>query len=164
MEDLFKRVSIRKFEPREVEDAKIREILRASMQAPSAGNQQPWEFYVVKNKEMLQSLAKASPYAGPVANAPVAIVTAYRENCLMPEYAQIDLSICMENMWIETDALELGGVWLGIAPLEDRMKYVEKTVGIPEGQRAFGIFALGYPAQTKTQQNRFDESRIHVVM
>ena len=163
MEDLFRRVSIRKFEPREVEDAKIREILRTSMQAPSAGNQQPWEFYVVKNKEMLGNLAKASPYAGPVANAPVAIVTAYREKCLMPEYAQIDLSICMENMWIETDALGLGGVWLGIAPLEDRMTYVEKTVGIPEGQRAFGIFALGYPAQTRTQQDRFDESRIHVV-
>ena len=60
-------------------------------------------------------------------------------------------------------ALGLGGVWLGIAPLEDRMTYVEKTVGIPEGQRAFGIFALGYPAQTRTQQDRFDESRIHVV-
>lgn len=43
------------------------------------------------------------------------------------------------------------------------MTYVENTVGIPEGQRAFGIFALGYPAQTRTQQDRFDESRIHVI-
>ena len=32
----------------------------------------------------------------------------------------MDLSIANENLWLEADSLELGGVWPGIAPLEDR--------------------------------------------
>ena len=60
-----------------------------------------------------------------------------------------------------TDALGLGGVWIGTAPLEERMEAVEKIVGIPHDQRAFAVFPLGYPAEAKDQQNRFDESRIH---
>jgi nitroreductase len=43
------------------------------------------------------------------------------------------------------------------------MEEVEKIIGIPEGQRAFGIFALGYPAEERTQQDRYDETRIHRV-
>lgn len=69
----------------------------------------------------------------------------------------------MENMWLATDEVGLGGVWMGIAPLEDRMEKVEKIIGIPASQRAFGIFALGYPAEERTQQDRYDETRIHRV-
>ena len=88
-------------------------------------------------------------------------VAAYRKNCMMPEYAQIDLSIAMENLWLETDAQGLGGVWLGIAPHEERMLAVEKILSIPDNLRAFAIFPYGYPAEERKQQNRFEESRIH---
>ena len=131
------------------------------MQAPSAGNQQPWEFYVVTRRALIEKLATVSPYAGCTKGAPAVIVAAYRENCMMPEYAQIDLSIAMENLWLETDAQGLGGVWLGIAPIEDRMKAVEDIVGIPDTLRAFAIFPFGYPAEERKQQERFDAERIH---
>ena len=49
MNNLFTRVSIRKYQPKPVEPDKLEAILRAAMQAPSAANQQPWEFYVVTN-------------------------------------------------------------------------------------------------------------------
>ena len=64
----------------------------------------------------------------------MAIVTAYREECDLPEFAQIDMSIMMENLWLAADEIGLGGVWLGVAPREERMKDVEKIVGIPAGQ------------------------------
>ena len=161
MNELYTRISVRKFKPDPVEKEKITAILRAAMQAPSAGNQQPWEFYVVTNAELLEKLASASQYAGPVKRAPMAIVAAYRKDLWMPEYAMIDMSIAMENLWLEATAQGLGGVWLGIAPLEDRMAYVEKLVGIPDDQRAFALFPLGYPDESRPQQNRFDEKRIH---
>ena len=161
MNSLYHRVSIRKYQNQPVEKEKIEAILRAAMQAPSAGNQQPWEFYVVTDKAKLEALSKVSPYAGMTRDAPVAIVSAYRKECRMPEYAQIDLSIAMENLWLETDAQGLGGVWLGIAPLEDRMKAVEEVMGMPDTLRAFGIFPLGYPEEERKQQDRYDESRIH---
>ncbi|MEE1228164.1 MAG: nitroreductase family protein [Lachnospiraceae bacterium] len=161
LREILHRSSIRKFQDRPVEKEKIRQILRAAMQAPSAGNQQPWEFYIVTDPDMIESLSKSSPYAGPAAHAPVVIVSAYRKNCQMPEYAEIDLSIAMENLWIATEAIGLGGVWLGIAPIRDRMAKVEDICHIPDTQHAFALFPIGYPAEVKKQQNRFDESRIH---
>ena len=163
MNGIFSRVSIRKYQDRPVEKEKIEAILRAAMQAPSAANQQPWEFYVVTDKAKLNALAGTSPYARMTGQAPLAIVPVYRKDCILPMYAEIDLPIAMENIWLETDAQGLGGVWLGIAPLEERMKAVEEVLAIPEHLRAFAIFPLGYPAEERVQQNRFDESRIHYV-
>ena len=163
MKEIFERVSIRKYTDRAVEDEKILAILRAAMAAPSAGNQQPWEFYVVRDRNKLEELSRVSPYAGCAKAAPVAIVSAYREKLWAPAYAQIDMSIAMENLWLACGEQGLGGVWLGIAPVEDRMRAVEEILGIPEGLRAFSIFPLGYPAEERKQQDRFDESRIHLI-
>ena len=163
MNNIYTRVSIRKYQDKPVEKEKTMAILRAAMQAPSAANQQPWEFYVVTNKTKLEMLSKVSPYAGMTKEAPIAIVAVYRKDCRVPAYAQIDLSIAMENLWLETDAQGLGGVWLGIAPVEERMKAVEEILDIPENLSAFEIFPYGYPAEERVQQDRFDESRIHYV-
>lgn len=164
MENIFHRVSIRKFSNQPVEKEKIEQILRAAMQAPSACNQQPWEFYVVEDKEMIHALSKATPYSAFASNAPVIIVPVYREeNLPAPMFAQIDLSIACENMWLETDALQLGGTWIGIAPLKDRMEEVANILNLPDNLRVFCLFALGYPAEEKPQQDRFNAARIHYV-
>ena len=163
MNSIYHRISVRKFQDRPVEKEKTEAILRAAMQAPSAGNQQPWEFYVVTDRAILEALSRVGPYAGCTKNAPAAIVSAYRKACWAPSYAQIDLSIAMENLWLETDALGLGGVWLGIAPLEERMQEVETILGMPDTLRAFAIFPYGYPAESREQENRFEPDRIHYV-
>ena len=161
MADLFHRVSIRKYQDRPVEREKIVEILRAAMAAPSAKNQQPWEFYVITKKDTLEKLSKASPYAGMTANAPVAIISAYRKDCDVPCYADIDMSIAMEILWLKTDEIGLGGVWIGIAPIEERMELVHKMLDLPENVKVFSLFAMGYPAEERPQQDRFDPERIH---
>ena len=107
------------------------------MAAPSAKNQQPWEFYVVENREVLKQLGESSPFSAPAGKAPVAIVTAYREECDLPEFAQIDMSIMMENLWLAADEIGLGGVWLGVAPREDRMK--DSTGDKKQGSMQFTI-------------------------
>ena len=56
MSSLFHRISVRKYEDRPVEREKIEYMLRAAMQAPSAVNQQPWEFYVITRRETLTAL------------------------------------------------------------------------------------------------------------
>ena len=52
MNEIFHRTSIRKYQNKSVEDDKIEKILQAAMAAPSAGNQQPWEFYVIKDQPL----------------------------------------------------------------------------------------------------------------
>ena len=162
MADLFHRVSIRKFKDEAVSNEDIGYILEAAMAAPSAKNQQPWEFYVVTDKEKILELSKATPYSGCAAGAPAVIVPVYRKEGLpVQDMAQIDMSIAQENIWLETDALGLGGVWIGIAPFEDRMALVHDILKLPENVEVFSLFALGYPAESRKQQDRFDESRIH---
>ena len=163
MNELYTRVSIRKYQNRPVEPEKTLALLRAAMQAPSAKNQQPWEFYVVTNRAKLEALSTVSPYSGMTKNAPAAIVSVYRKDCMLPDYAHIDMSIAMENLWLECVSQGLGGVWLGIAPQEERMRAVEEVLELPENVRAFAIFPYGYPAEERQQRDRFDESRIHYV-
>ena len=129
MSGIFHRVSIRKYQEKPVEPEKTEMMLRAAMAAPSACNQQPWEFYVVKDKEKIQELSTATPYSKCAAGAPVVIVPVYRtEGLVAPSYAEIDLSIAQQNIWLETDEIGLGGVWIGIAPIEERMELVHKIL------------------------------------
>ena len=94
MNSIFHRISVREYQDRPVEKEKINMILRAAMQAPSAVNQQPWEFYVVTNREKIDALSKSHKYAGCAANAQVLIVPVYRkEGIWLPEYEQIDMAI-----------------------------------------------------------------------
>ncbi len=164
MDVIFKRTSIRKYTDQKVEPEKIEKLLRAAFAAPSAGNQQPWEYYVVTDPAKITALAGTSPYAGCVQNAPLALVPCYRTRGLRcPEYAQIDLSASTENVLLEAEELGLGAVWLGIAPLQDRMDAVKKVLDIREDLEAFAIISCGYPAEQKEQQDRYDDSRIHYV-
>jgi nitroreductase len=79
----------------------------------------------------------------------------------MPEYAQIDTSIAVQNLLLEADELGLGAVWLGIAPLQERMDAVRNVMNLPDELEAFAIIPCGYPAEEKKQQDRFEEARIH---
>ncbi|MDY2945329.1 MAG: nitroreductase family protein [Lachnospiraceae bacterium] len=164
MNSIYHRISVRKYKDMPVEKEKIEEILRAGMQAPSACNQQPWEFYVVTNKETIKKLSECSPYSGCAAGAPAVIVPVYRKTGMpAPELVQIDLAICQENMWLMTDSLGLGGVWLAIAPEKKRMDNVRKVLGLPDSVEPFSLFPLGYPAEERPQQDRWDMNRIHFV-
>lgn len=164
MSSIFHRISVRKFEDKPVSREQIMDILRAGMQAPSACNQQPWEFYVVTDREKIKALSQASPYAGCAAGAPVVIVPVYRkEGLTAPELGEIDMAIAQENIWLRTDELGLGGVWLAVMPERDRMDNVRRILDLPENVEAFSMFPLGYPAESRPQQDRFHEDRIHWV-
>ena len=102
------------------------------------------------NADKLKELAQTSPYAGCTANAPMAFVACYRKECRMPEYAPIDLSASVENLLLEADELGLGAVWLGIAPLKERMEAVRNVLQIPKSLVAFAIISCGYPSPSVT--------------
>ena len=164
MSAIFHRVSIRKYQDKPIEENKIEQMLRAAMAAPSACNQQPWEYYVVTNKEKIQELSEATPYTKCAKNAPVVFVPCYRKvGLIAPMYADIDMSASVENLLLQADELGLGAVWMGISPLEDRMEIVRNILNIPENLAAFALVPCGYPAEERPQQDRYDEARIHFV-
>jgi nitroreductase len=161
MNSIFHRISVRKYEERAVEPEKIEMMLKAAMAAPSACNQQPWEFYVVTDKELIGQLSEASPYAKCAKEAPVVFVPCFRSEGIAPEYFNIDMSAAVENLLLEADTLGLGAVWMGISPDEGRMEAVRKVLDIPVNLNAFALVPCGYPAEEREQENRYEENRVH---
>ncbi|MCL5290359.1 MAG: nitroreductase family protein, partial [Firmicutes bacterium] len=72
---LKSRFSVRRFKPDPVPDELLTQVLEAARWAPSAGNLQPWFFYVVKGREQKEALATFALNQRFLAQAPVCIVT-----------------------------------------------------------------------------------------
>jgi nitroreductase len=162
MDMIFKRRSIRRFTSQEVGPDLVTKVLAAGMAAPSAGNQQPWQFIVVKDPQGRKKVSECSPYAKATAEAPVAIVVCGDLSLEKHTgYWVQDCSAAVENMLIEITSLGLGAVWLGVYPRPDRVSYLQKYFSLPENIVPFAIIPVGYPAQELPPADLYNESRIH---
>lgn len=162
MEEIFKRRSVRDFTEKKVEEEKIEQLLRAAMAAPSAANQREWEFIVVTEKALIDKLSETTPYSKFVARAPLAIVILSNfTKTVFPECWQQDLGACAENILLEAVSLGLGGVWIGVAPEDVRMKNVAGIFSLPEEIKPFAVIALGYPREEISQKERYEPEKVH---
>ncbi len=162
MEAIFKRRSIRRYTNDDIPDVMMKKILEAAMNAPSAGNEQPWHFMVIKSKEILETLAEASPHARMVKDAPLVIIVCGDLSLQKHEgYWVLDCSAATENILIEVTALGLGAVWLGVYPIQERVEYIKKQFGLPESVIPFAMIPIGYPAQDMKLVNRYNQERVH---
>ena len=164
LEAICLRRSIRQFEQRAVPDDIVATLLKAAMAAPSAFNEQPWQFVVVRDQATRESLSHVSEYAGPMARADVGIVVCgERARLRFPDsvYWIFDCSSAMQNVLIAATSLGLGSVWLGIHPWPERTAMVRQILTLPDEVEPLGMAAIGWPAETKGPGNRFDSSRVH---
>jgi nitroreductase len=128
MNSIFQRRSVRTYLEKPVEPEKMETLLRAAMQAPSAGNQQASEFLVVQDAAALRQLSRMSPYAGLLAKAPAAIVLlGNAQRMKFSENWEQDLGAAAENLLLEAAELGLGAVWLGVHPLSERIDAVKRS-------------------------------------
>lgn len=163
MNAIFERVSVRQYTEKEIEDEKIELLLKAAMAAPSALNQQPWEFYVVTNKEIIEKLSTCSKYTGFTKDAPLIIVPCMENDTIAPEYSRVDVAASVENILLEATELDLGATWCAVEPDGTRIQNVRDVLDIPQTLTPFSIIGIGYPKEKKPQQNRYEIERIHYV-
>jgi nitroreductase len=71
---ILTRRSIRRYTGQEVSREILLDLLRAAMSAPSAGNEQPWEFVVIMDRRLLDAIPGFHPYAHMLTEAPAAIL------------------------------------------------------------------------------------------
>jgi len=164
MNAIFNRRSIRKYKDKPIEKEKVEKLLRAAMQAPSAVNEQPWEFIVVQNKDTLNKLSNMSPYSKMVASCGAAIVlVANTEAFRIPTGWQQDMGAAAENLLLEAVELDLGAVWLGVATSEDASKFITNFFGLPENIKPFALISVGYPDEGQENKfiDRFNENKVH---
>ena len=157
------RRSIRVYTEQNVEPEKVERILRAGMQAPSAKNQQPWEFIVVRNKATLKDISQMHEYAGMAAGANVAIVALARtseHNGDMAWYAP-DMGACVENIMLQIVEEGLGGCWLGFYPIQERIDKMRNYFSLPDDITPFAVVTLGYTVRENKFKDRYIPERVH---
>ena len=162
IEALLTRRSIRRYTSEPVPDELIRKILEAAMSAPSAVNEQPWHFVVIRNHNILDQIPKFHPYSKMLPQAQVAIlVCGDMKLDKSGGYWVQDCSAASQNILIAAHASGLGDVWTGIFPREERVTNIRKLLGIPDEVIPLSLIAIGYPEESKPRAKRFNESRIH---
>jgi nitroreductase len=162
MEAIHTRRSIRKFGRDPVGDDTLRALLAAAMAAPSAGNQQAWQFVAITDRAVLDAIPKVHPYAGMLKTAPLAILICgdLREESHAGYWVQ-DCAAATQNLLLAAHALGLGAVWLGVHPRPDREKGLRELLGLPAEVMPLSLVAIGKPAEKKGHEDRYREDRVH---
>jgi nitroreductase len=161
MDAIYKRRSIRKFKGDGIPEETMYEFLKAGMNAPSAGNQQPWHFVVIDDRALLDAIPSFHPYARMLLEAPAAILVCGDTSLEKHEgYWVQDCSAAVENILLEIADRGYGGVWLGVYPRAERVEGLRKLLGIPDGIIPFAVVALGRPDEEKPPKNEFKRERI----
>ncbi len=161
-EALYTRRSIRAYTEEPISDDQVRKLLGAAMIAPSAGNEQPWQFVTITDRLLLEKLATVHPYVGMLRQAPLAILVC--GDLSLEKYAGywvIDCSAAIQNMLLAAHGLGLGAVWTGIYPMQERVDAVRDIFQLPENIIPHSLIPIGHPAMDSKRQDRFKSERVH---
>ncbi|AUN17993.1 nitroreductase family protein [Clostridium botulinum] len=162
MNAILKRRSIRKYKDKKISDDIVEELLRAGMAAPSAVNEQPWQFIVLRDKETMKKITKVHEYSKMLLEADFAIVVCGdKSKELVDDFWVQDCSAATENILIEAQDKGLGAVWLGVYPIKERVDGIKEILNLPEGITPLSVVPIGYPAENKEPVDRFSKERVH---
>lgn len=164
-EAIYTRHAVRDYTAESVDEATIRLLIDAAVQAPSAGNQQPWAFCVVRDKKVLGSISRQAK-AHMLSTTPAALLSHHFQEILNdPGFdifynapALILISSAVENAWaVENCALAaqnlmltarsvgLGTCWIGFAEGWLRTPEGKALLGLPGGHVPVAPIIVGHP-------------------
>lgn len=136
---------------RDVPPETVTKLIQAAVRAPSAGNCQPWHFYIVREPEAKRALAQAALNQWFLSEAPVVVVV-----CADPErsaarygdrgrylYSIEDTAAASENLLLAAVASGLGACWVGAFDEEA----ASRALDLPAHLRPVAIIPVGYPAE-----------------
>ena len=162
MEAISTRRSVRSFTSKPIAKEIVEELLRAAMSAPSAGNEQPWQFVVMDDRRMLDRIIDVNPNAKMCKEAQAAIlVCGDTSKEKYPGFWVQDCSAAAQNILLAAHDKGIGSVWTGVYPIEERVEGFRRLLGLPENVVPFCLVPLGYPAKQVPQVDRFQRDRVH---
>lgn len=143
-DSLYIRRSIREFTDEEVSNEDIMKLIEAGVCAPSAKNQQPWEFIVVDDHELLAKISENGSPLYAKCNKAI-ILCSNNTNLKTPLMVPQDMAACCENILLKATELKIGSCWIGTHPHPDRIENLRKCLNIPAHLDPFCGIVLGYP-------------------
>ena len=155
------RRSIRRYTGEPVGEEAVRELLEAAMAAPSAGNQQPWHFIVIRDRALLNAVPGFHPHARMAEQAPLAILVC--GDPTLEKHVDMwvqDCAAATENLLLAAAALGFGAVWCGVHPRQERVEGFRRLLGIPDHVIPFAFVPVGHPAEEKPPVQRYNPERV----
>jgi nitroreductase len=155
------RRNVREFADRAIPDADLERVLEAGRIAPSSQNNQPWDFVVVTDREILRELANVWRGGGHVAHAAaaVALVIGDEEEPRVRERNRFDIGQATMQMMIAAADLGIGAGHSAVADQD----LARSILRVPDGKLVAFIVDLGYPADrplrsgTRLKRRPFDD-------
>jgi nitroreductase len=152
------RQSIRAYQDKPIEPEKLQQILETINRAPSAGNLQSYEVYLVTDRTVIQSLARSTSGQDFITQAPLALVFCAHPARAAQKYRERGTSLyCMQDATIAcayaqlaVTALGLASVWVGAFD-EDA---VRQAIGVGHELRPVAFLPIGYAAETPEHRSR----------
>ncbi len=159
-EAIEKRVSIRKFRSEPISDDLLKKVLYAGTLAPNAFNTEPWEFIIIREKEIKDEIAKMREkiprQKEAIITAPLLIAVCY-DNKLGNE-SLASAYTCIENILLAATSEGLGAVILTF-----KGKKIRDLLSIPDNIEIACVMPLGYPAESPEKRPRIPlKDKIHL--
>jgi nitroreductase len=159
------RRSVREFTPQSIDEMTLRRLIDAAIQAPSAVNEQPWSFVVVRDKGLLKrisSQAKAHILGTPppevssqhfqellsdpnfdiLYGAPALIVIS---SATGGPWAIENCALAAENLMLAACSLGLGTCWIGFAQSWLRTADARAALDLPANCLPVAPIIVGHP-------------------
>jgi nitroreductase len=152
------RRSIRRFEDKDITKEQLTHLIEAARSAPSAGNCQPWYFYIIKNKKIQAELKECAYGQGFILSAPACITVCTDSKRCEARYGERgktlyvfqDTAAAIQNILLCAKDMGLGSCWVGAF---DEPKAAQ-ILNLPENLRPVALIAVGYADQKFEPQNR----------
>jgi nitroreductase len=141
--------AVRQLRPDPLPEPVLNDILEVARWSGSAGNRQPWDFVVVRDRDTLRRLATIDgANAGHLATAAAGIAVVIRPE--VPDLDAYDEGRLAERILLAAAALGVGaavGHFTGPGNTWAASAVAKRLLGIPDERLLRETISLGYPAE-----------------
>lgn len=141
LEAIKNRRSIRVFTHQEITKENLEKLIEAARLAPTARNEQSWEFIIITNQSTKQKITQITDPNGSFISNAAACIAVF---CLDAKYYLEDGCAATENILIQASDLGIGSCWVA----GDKKPYcnqIKQLLKVPDNYKLISIIALGYP-------------------
>jgi len=163
MSVIFSRKSVRQYTEEKISNDQLELLVKAGMAAPTARNLQPWTFLIITEEVLLKEMADMLPFGKMLSQAAAAIIVCgdlSKVDVSGPEYWVQDCSAATQNILLATEALGLGGVWIGAYPSMERANSLKTFYNLPEHIMPLSVISLGYPKGEHVPKDKWDANKV----
>jgi nitroreductase len=167
------RFSVRKFQDKTIPDNVVQDVLEAGRLSPSGGNEQPWAFGVITDRNLIARIVELAYRQEWIAKAPLLIVLCMVgvsderggrdiQKYRFPEYTEVIEKMDQDLYWAlnqEEHQTKIAGTHMALAALEHgvgscwvsrfNVKRLARLLNLPQGYMPSEILVLGYPDEER---------------